>query len=179
VSSFGVFDFCFFLIVSENAKKKGLGNDFNESLMTSISEAGGGTFCYIAQPKLINEYVGDALGSLMLLIGTNAKLEVRGVGTGVVKKIYDHTSNTADLKVFIFFFFFFLSENSSSISTGSSPKEHGPGGLRARGLMIKRALLFVLFILFVRFLLRTQLQLVPRRNGLFRSMIPRPRRRKS
>lgn len=34
----------------------------------------------------------------MLLIGSNAKLEIRGVGCGCVKKIYDHPGNVADLK---------------------------------------------------------------------------------
>ncbi len=47
----------------------GLGSGFNENLMTSIATEGGGSFCYIEKSERINEYVGDALGSLMLLIG--------------------------------------------------------------------------------------------------------------
>jgi len=42
--------------------------------------------------------VAEALGGLKKLIGTNAKLEVQGIpDLSVVKKIYDHTGNTAHL----------------------------------------------------------------------------------
>ncbi len=42
--------------------------------------------------------MGDALGGLKKLVGTNAKFEVQGVpGLSTVKKIFDHSGNVAQL----------------------------------------------------------------------------------
>ncbi len=76
----------------------GIGRDFNEAVMTSISKSGHGGFTYIKKPSLIEQYVADALGNMKRLIGTNAQLTVRGTGTAIVKRIFDHSGNVASLK---------------------------------------------------------------------------------
>jgi Ca-activated chloride channel family protein len=76
----------------------GIGRDFNEAIMAQIARSGHGGFTYVKKANLIEQYVGDALGNMQMLIGTSAKLTVRGCGTAVVRRVYDHTGNVASLK---------------------------------------------------------------------------------
>ncbi len=66
--------------------------------MTQIARSGHGGFTYVKKANLIEQYVGDALGNMQMLIGTSAKLTVRGCGTAVVTRVYDHAGNVASLK---------------------------------------------------------------------------------
>lgn len=76
----------------------GIGRDFKEDIMTAIAAKGHGFYTYVKKSKLIPGYVNEALGNLKMLLGTNATLSVRGKGTCIVKRIFDHASNVAVLK---------------------------------------------------------------------------------
>ena len=77
----------------------GVGRDFNEDGMRGIARKGQGFYTYIKKPKYVDQYIQEALGNMKALIGTNAVLELRGVGCACVRRIFDHEEpNIAQLK---------------------------------------------------------------------------------
>jgi Ca-activated chloride channel family protein len=66
----------------------GIGHDFDSNMMKNIAEYGSGAFFFIDQADEIPTLVNKALEGLLELVGEDCILTLRGVGSGVVKKIH-------------------------------------------------------------------------------------------
>jgi len=68
----------------------GIGSDFDEELMKTISEWGSGDYFFIENAQFIPQYVAKGLRGLLALIGTDPVLKIRGANGAILKKIFAH-----------------------------------------------------------------------------------------
>lgn len=54
----------------------GVGTDFNEVLLTSIADAGGGHFYFIEQPQQIADFITGELGELLEVVARNVSIDI-------------------------------------------------------------------------------------------------------
>lgn len=66
----------------------GIGSSFDESLMTQIADRGKGEYYFLESAKTIAKHVSKSVHGLMNVVGTEAKLKVRGLGGATVTKIF-------------------------------------------------------------------------------------------
>jgi len=68
----------------------GIGADFDEAIMKTISECGGAEFFFLKSSDVIEELVLKALKSVFSVCGSAATLVVRGRNGAIVTKIWGH-----------------------------------------------------------------------------------------
>eukprot|EP00040_Diaphanoeca_grandis_P036600 m.233818 g.233818 ORF g.233818 m.233818 type:complete len:620 (+) comp33649_c3_seq1:199-2058(+) len=73
----------------------GIGNDFDEPLMTGIAEVGGGHYGYLGTAEDIPKIVGKSLHDLLEVAATKATLELRGVNGAIVTKVHNNDDDIA------------------------------------------------------------------------------------
>merc|ERR1719284_982506 len=56
--------------------------------MTSIAERGKGSYCFLETAAVIPKLVSKSVHQLLAVAGTDARLDIRGVGGAVVTKVY-------------------------------------------------------------------------------------------
>ena len=66
----------------------GCGTEFNEEILTSLAEAGGGRYTYIRSPEQIPGAIATELNGLLDVVAQNARLEVRAASGGVIARVY-------------------------------------------------------------------------------------------
>lgn len=55
----------------------GFGDDHDAAMMSKICELGKGSFYFIKDVKLLDEFFADALGGLLTAVGSNLEIQVR------------------------------------------------------------------------------------------------------
>lgn len=73
-----------------NTTSFGIGQDFNELMMTGIAEYGHGDYFFIENADSIPHIVEEAIQGLLQTIATNLVLRLRGLDGSVVTKIFLH-----------------------------------------------------------------------------------------
>jgi len=68
----------------------GIGADFDETIMKTISENGGAEFFFLKSAEVIEDLVVKALHSVVEVCGSEAILAIRGVNSCFVTKIWGH-----------------------------------------------------------------------------------------
>jgi len=66
----------------------GIGSDFNEDIMTSIAEYGGGSYAFIEKPEEIEQIVGVALQCLLGVVGRNAELVIEPINGAKLHRVF-------------------------------------------------------------------------------------------
>ncbi|KAF9432490.1 hypothetical protein BGZ76_010716, partial [Entomortierella beljakovae] len=72
----------------------GIGDDYDETLMNSIAEAGNGESYFIESEEDIDDMVSKGLRGISAVIAPNATLDVRGLGDAVIKTIPGYEQKT-------------------------------------------------------------------------------------
>lgn len=66
----------------------GIGRDFDQKLMSGIAEYGNSQYFYLESPQVIPKLVSKSVHGLISLVGTQAKLTLRGLGGSLVTRIF-------------------------------------------------------------------------------------------
>jgi Ca-activated chloride channel family protein len=66
----------------------GVGNDYNENLMTSLAENGGGNYYYIKDPKQIPTIFEKEINGLLTLVAKQATLKIKLPSSLMVQRVY-------------------------------------------------------------------------------------------
>ncbi|MCC6566315.1 MAG: FHA domain-containing protein [Chloroflexi bacterium] len=69
----------------------GLGDDFNEELLISLANAGGGAYYYIESPEVMPTILNEELTGLLKMVGQNMTIHVGGVPSGSVRQMNAYT----------------------------------------------------------------------------------------
>lgn len=75
----------------------GVGDDFDEGLLSGMSEAGGGNFQYIARPDQLTAFFQDEIGELLSLVASELKLTIV-LPAGVRARLVNAFPSTRDGK---------------------------------------------------------------------------------
>ncbi|MBK9123162.1 MAG: FHA domain-containing protein [Chloroflexi bacterium] len=65
----------------------GLGDDFNEELLISLANAGGGAYYYIESPEAMPTILNEELTGLLKLVGQNMAIRVAGVAPASIRQM--------------------------------------------------------------------------------------------
>jgi len=92
----------------------GVGNDFNEDLMSNIAEYGRGNYYFINSPSNISRIFAQELRGIRALAGQNTKVEITFPDEYLkLKKVYGYPYEVVDGKIIIDFKDVFSSEKKS------------------------------------------------------------------
>jgi len=73
----------------------GIGQDFDEAMMSGIAQSGQGDYYFISGTESIEPLVSKGLQGFTSVIGTNTKLQLRGMNGASVKKVYMYQTTDA------------------------------------------------------------------------------------
>jgi Ca-activated chloride channel family protein len=73
----------------------GIGADFDSEIMKGIADAGGSRFFFLESAQVIEPFVTKALVSVFGVVGSQARLIVRGKNGAIVTKIWGHENIVA------------------------------------------------------------------------------------
>jgi len=71
----------------------GIGQDFNEQIMTGIAEFGSGDYYFMKDSSSIEQVVAIGLKQMVSAFGTDAVLMIRGLNGAVVQKVLGYSSS--------------------------------------------------------------------------------------
>eukprot|EP00041_Stephanoeca_diplocostata_P023218 m.565929 g.565929 ORF g.565929 m.565929 type:complete len:572 (-) comp22246_c0_seq2:329-2044(-) len=101
----------------------GIGEDFDEALMTGIARRGKGSYTFLDTAENIPKLVSKSIHSLLALAGSEACLEVQGLNGAVVTKIYGTAGDDMLPDEF-------RSENEDLQTPDGIAQQHAPVGCR-------------------------------------------------